>query len=116
MDQKLAEALDFSNFMITLNNQKRVLLEKFKTDTIFYQNGATFTVSKELITFLKTLIDTGNTNDVVLVDDNDLPVLIEDLSEFFSNVLNKYFSAANSYYTEYQKLKNKRSTEALIDV
>jgi hypothetical protein len=114
MDQKLAEALDFSNYMVTLNNQKRLLFEKFKTETIFYYNGAAFTVSKELITFLKTLIDTGNNTDVVLVDDNNLPVMIEDLKIFFEEILDKYFQAANSYYTEYQKLKNKRSVEALV--
>jgi hypothetical protein len=114
MDQKLADALEFSNYMVTLNNQKRTLYEKFKTEVIFYQNGATFSVSKELITFLKTLIDTGNDTDVVLVDDNNLPVMIEDLKSFFNDVMNKYFSAANSYYTEYQKLKNKRSVESLV--
>lgn len=113
MDQRLSQALEFSNYMVTLSNQKRVLYEKFKTDIIFYQNGATFTVSKELITFLKTLIDTGNDSDIVLVDDNDLPVMIEDLKSFFNSVLDKYFSAANEYYAEYQKLKVKRSVEAL---
>ena len=29
MDERLKKALDFSNYMVTLNNQKRVLKEKF---------------------------------------------------------------------------------------
>ena len=33
MDQRLEKALDFSNYMVTLNNQKRVLTEQFKQDT-----------------------------------------------------------------------------------
>ena len=30
MDERLEKALDFSNYMITLNNQKRVLRERFE--------------------------------------------------------------------------------------
>lgn len=115
MDPKLSQALEFSNYMVTLNNQKRLLLEKFETDTIFYQNGATFAVTKELVTFLKTLIDTGNIEDVVLIDDNGFPIQVQDLKQFFADVMNVYFSAANSYYAEYQKLKSKRSVETLVE-
>ncbi len=29
MDERLEKALDFSNYMVTLNNQKRLLAEQF---------------------------------------------------------------------------------------
>ena len=29
MDERLSKALEFSNYMVTLNNQKRILKEKY---------------------------------------------------------------------------------------
>ena len=46
MDERLKKALDFSNYMVTLNNQKRVLKEKFFENRIYYYNGGQFSVKK----------------------------------------------------------------------
>jgi hypothetical protein len=115
MDERLLKALDFSNYMVVLNNQKKALLEKFKTDIIFYKFGATFTLSKELITFVKTLIDYKTDTDVVLVDDNGFPVMIPNLQEFLDEIMNQYFSSTNQYFADYQMLKSKRTVESLFE-
>lgn len=39
MDERLVSALDFSNYMITLNNQKRILREQYQNDVVHYYNG-----------------------------------------------------------------------------
>ena len=114
MDERLEKALEFANFMVTLNNQKRNLKEQYQTECIHYCSGGTFTINKDLITFTKVLIDLGNIENVVLIDDNELPVRINDLKEFFENIVDQYFLASNSYYTEYQNLKKNRNVEALI--
>lgn len=114
MDQRLAAALETANIMATFNNQKRVLLEKFKLACVFYQSGGSFTVTKELITFVKTLVDTGNDTDVVLIDDNNVPILINNLNDFLSAILDVYFTASNGYITEFQKIKSARSVEKII--
>lgn len=114
MDERLEKALDFSNYMVTLNNQRRALKEKFLSDCVFYQNGGSFFITKELINFCKTLIDSGHDEDIILVDDNDLPIEISNIKEFFSNILSIYFSAANGYHSEYQKIKNNRSIEKMV--
>lgn len=114
MDERLEKALDFSNFMVTLNNQKRALKEKFLSDCVHYHNGGSFFVTKELINFCKTLVDSGNDEDVILIDDNDLPIEIADMTEFFEKILAIYFSASNSYFSEYQKIKSSRSVEKII--
>ena len=114
MDERLQKALDFSNYMVTLNNQKRLLKEKFYEDLVYFTNGSQFTVSKELITFVGFLIETGNTTDIVLIDDNDIPVKIEDLTNFQDDILNLYFTASNSYNQAYQKLKTNRRVEKLV--
>jgi len=115
MDERLEKALEFANFMVTLNNQKRSLKEKYRNDCVFYQNGGTFTITKDLITFIKTLVDLNHTTDVVVIDDNELPIRINDLNKFLEDLINQYFIASNSYYNNYQSLKKNRSVEALID-
>lgn len=114
MDEKLEKALEFANFMVTLNNQKRSLKEKYQTDCIYYHAGGTFTISKSLITFVKTLVDLGNIENIILIDENELPVRVENLEQFLSNIIDQYFIASNSYYNDYQLLKKNRSVEALI--
>jgi len=113
MDERLSKALEFANYSVTLNNQRRALKEKFLADIIYYHNGGCFAVTKELINFVKTLIDTGNEEGVVLIDDNDVPVEIADMQNFLETILNKYFTASNEYYTEYQKIRKQRSVEGI---
>tara|TARA_B100000963_G_C22382575_1_gene560780 strand:- start:313 stop:672 length:360 start_codon:yes stop_codon:yes gene_type:complete len=114
MDERLKKALDFSNYMVTLNNQKRVLKEKFLESRIYYFNGGQFSVTQELLTFVKILCDNDDSN-VVIVDDNDTPIRIEQLHEFYENISDVYFTSTNEYETEYQKLRAKRKVSGLVD-
>lgn len=115
MDERLSKALEFSNYMVTLNNQKRVLKEKFREQTVYYHLGGQFTVTKDLITFVNMLVERGNTEDIVLVDDNETPIMVKDLEEFLSELMDTYFTAANEYHAEYEKLRKNRSVEKLIE-
>ena len=113
MDERLSKALDFANYSVTLNNQRRALKEKFLSDVVYYQAGGSFTVTKELINFVKTLVDTGNDQGVIVIDDHDVPVRIEDLNDFLETLLNIYFTASNEYYTGYEQLRKQRSVEGI---
>lgn len=113
MDERLEKALEFSNYMITLNSQKRILKERYREQSVFYHSGSQFTVTTELITFVSFLVNAGSDRDIVLVDDNEIPVMIADLSEFLEEILDVYFSATNEFFTRYEKLKSKRSVEKL---
>jgi hypothetical protein len=115
MDERLEKALEFSNYMITLNNQKRLLKEKYYQDLLHYHNGGQFTVSQTLISFCYTLL-TCDQDTVVLEDDNGTPIEIDNLKEFQENILNTYFTASNSYLTEYNKIKKNRSTQSLVEL
>lgn len=115
MDERLEKALEFSNYMVTFNNKKRLLKEKFETDLLYYVRGSQFTITKELITFVGFLIEKGNTTDVVLTDDNDYPIRISDLEDFYDEITDRYFSAANEYLNEYEALKLNRSVESIVD-
>ena len=114
MDERLEKALDFSNYMLTLNNQKRLLAEKYQEGLIYFHNGSQFTVTRELITFVSVMIS-AEQDEVVVIDDNDIPCLVNDINEFYSELLNTYTTASNDYYTEYTKLKKNRSVEKLVN-
>ena len=114
MDERLEKALEFSNFMVTLDNQLRNLREKFYQDTIFYHNGGQFSVTKELISFCKAMADTNQVS-LVVVDDNDMPVQIENLSEFIQAITDNYVQSSNSFLNDYNMLRKKRSVEFIIN-
>tara|TARA_A100001035_G_scaffold241252_1_gene207169 strand:- start:2496 stop:2843 length:348 start_codon:yes stop_codon:yes gene_type:complete len=115
MDEALEKALDFSNYMVTFNNQKRIIREEFLEDLLIYQNGGMFTITKELICFIEHLTNTGNTKSVI-IDDNNTPILIKDLSKFMYDVKIQYQEVSTKYYEKYQKMVDKRNVESIVDV
>ncbi len=115
MDEKLKNALELSNLMVTLNNSKRLLRETYNEKLLHYTNGGRFVVTRELITFVKALIDL-NQSTAVLLDDDGEPIVIEDLSSFLKTTVNVYTEASNFYAYEYKKIIKQRSVSGLLDL
>ena len=112
MDKRLEKALEFANFNVTLNNQKRILKEKYQEDLIFYHAGSKFTVDTQLINFVSHMVD-SNQDTLILIDDNDTPIEVS-LNTFLDDIKNVYFTASNRYHTEYNKLIKNRSVSGLL--
>ena len=116
MDERLEKALDMSNYMVTLNNQKRLLNEQYKENLIYYFNGGQFTVTQDLISFCQSLVSMDQ-EESVLIDDNNIPISIDNLQDFTKNVHSTYFVASNRYLMEYNKrLKQNRSVQGIMDL
>lgn len=115
MDERLEKALDISNLMISLNNQKRIIKEQFLESSIHYINGGKFLVTRDLINFCHTLISKQQQS-AVLIDDNDMPVDIEDLQTFLDEILNIYFTASYEYLDKYNEVKKNRNIKGLVDL
>lgn len=115
MDERLEQALDFSNFITTVNNQKRMIKESYFQSLLYFTQGGQFTITKELITFVTFLVEKDNIKDIVLVDDNDIPVQISDLEFFLEEILSIYFETANRYYQSYIELSKNRDIGSLIN-
>jgi len=113
MDTKLEKALDFSNYMVTLNNQKRLIHEQYLQDLVHYYNGGQFSVTQQLISFCQSLCALEQ-EDTVLVDDNKQPIFVEDLESFTTDILHLYANASNSYFSEYDKIRKNRSVEGIL--
>ena len=115
MDEKLSQALERSNFMVTLSTQKKLLWEKYQDDLAFYVNGHEITITQDLISFCNTLLS-NNKQDIILTDANNLPFYVEDLSDFLDNIIDRYAQASNNYYQSYNDLKKTRSVEGLVNL
>lgn len=115
MDERLEKALDISNYMVTLNNQKRLLREQYQENLVYYYNGGQFAITQELLAFCRSLISMEQTT-TILIDDNDMPVEIADLESFSSEVYSQYFEASNEYLAKYNELKTNRSVESIMNL
>jgi hypothetical protein len=116
MDEKISKAFEVANYMATLSNQRRVILEEFNQQLLYYKNGATFKINQELIVFVKTMIDLGQLEDVAFLDANNFPVLIQDVKAFFDDITVIYFQAINQYAIKFAEIKSKRKVADLIDL
>lgn len=114
MDPRLEKALDFSNYMITLNNQRNLLHEKFLENCVHYINGGKFNITQELMNFCHMMSSTGQES-IVLIDDNNSPIQIDDLEDFLENITAIYFKNTNEYLVKFNEIKQKRSVEGLLD-
>lgn len=113
MDERLEKAFQTANYMTTLSNQRKVILEEFQQSLIYYFQGASFTVDRNLITFISTLVARETTVAVVL-DDNNIPVQIDNLNTFLDEITSIYFSATNEYLAKYTQIKTKRRVGDLM--
>lgn len=115
MDERLQKALDHSNYMVTLNNQKRLLREQYKENLVYYYNGGQFTVTQELISFCQSLVNLEQ-DGTILIDDNSIPIEVDNVANFSAELHTKYFEATNRYFVEYNKLKKNRTVESIINL
>jgi hypothetical protein len=109
LEQHLEQALSFAQYQSTLNQQKRLLKEKFESDTLFAYNGGLFRITPE---FLNSY-DTGS---LWTLDVNQQPVKIENHSEFLENAREVYRTAIAAYGEAFQQLRRQRSVRALTDL
>lgn len=108
MDDRIKKAIEYSNYRISLFNIKENI--KVKVDTMLTHgvNGGIFKATIDLISFVKLVIDSGKSS-AVFIDINGNPVEITNLTDFYSELMDRYFRATNYYNVEYSKLRKARS-------
>lgn len=115
MDERVSKALEFSNFLETQNNQKRIYFSQYNEDLIYYINGNKITVTQQLISFCQSLMALNQTESW-LIDDNNIPFIVTDIEQFTYDVLNVYANASAKYGKAYDTIKKSRSVEGLLDL
>jgi hypothetical protein len=116
MDPLLERALDFSNYQHTLAIQRKTLKEKMSAKLVCGFSGGIFTVTRELLVFVQMLIDQKRTSGVIVLDNNENPILIDDLEKFRDELFDKYFTVTLEYHQHYENIKKSRSVEKLLNV
>jgi hypothetical protein len=116
MDEQFKKALEFSNYRHTFSIQRRTLKEKIESKLVYGFNGGIFKINRDLISFVQILIDQGRINGIPLIDMNENPVMIDDLTEFRDEIVDRYFTTTLEYYEQYEALKKNRSVEKLLDL
>ena len=69
MDDRLKSALDVANRMVTFNTQKELMKQEYNESCLYHENGHQFTIDRELINFLTSLIQMECTENIVVIDD-----------------------------------------------
>jgi len=116
MDERLKLALESANMMVTFNNQSHLLKQEYKESCLYHKDGRRFTVNRELINFLSTLIQRSLTEDIVIMDDSETPYMISDVADFLEKIFDIYVESSNDYYHKYTQLKNSRSMTKILGV
>ena len=115
MNEVFQSALNFSNYKQTLAVQRQELKEKISAKLTYGYNGGLFKINQTLLNFVQSLCSMQRTENIVLMDSNENPVLVEDLESFREEIFDRYFTSTLEYYNEYKELSKKRSVEKLLD-
>ena len=116
MDERLKNALEVANLMVIYNNQRELLKEEYREGCLYHENGHRFTIDRELINFLSTLLQLGHKQDMVILDDFENPFMIDDVGEFLDRIFTIYAEATNRYYHRYILLKKDRSVSKIMGI
>ena len=116
MDDRLKNALDFSNYRQTLSIQRKSLKERMQGKLTYGFNGGIFKIDQTLLSFVSILCTEGRTQGIVLLDINENPILIENLEVFKTEIFDRFFTVSFEYQEEYNKIKKSRSVEKLVDL
>ena len=114
-DDRLTQALAFANYRQTLNNQIQKLKIRTAGQLIIAKHGGSFTINRELMCFLDYLVRADIT-EAALIDDNKVPVLIEDVPEFLKEATQRYFSVTTDYLKEFQELRKARNVKSILSI
>jgi hypothetical protein len=114
MDSKIEKAFEAASLMATFNSQKRLLEEEFAQTLLYYYKGGTFVASEQRLSFLSALKN-EKVESIVLLDDNNAPIAVENISEFFDNLFSHYKEATNLFYYKYKKITSSKTIESILN-
>lgn len=116
MDERIEKAFEVANLMATLSNQRRIIREEFEQKLVFYKNGGTFKVDPQLINFVNITINLGHVENVPFIDSNNFPVVIDNVQDFFDNLVSVYYESLNEYSVKFNEIKSKRKIKDIVDL
>jgi hypothetical protein len=114
MEDSLQKALTFSTFRKNIEIQKKTIKDKLHANLTIGYDGGIFYIDRSLVIFVKFLIDNHRTENIPILDINDIPIIIKNVIDFQNKILDVYFESTNEYLIEFEKIKKQRSPEDLL--
>lgn len=106
MEKSLESIIKKSDRLLSVKIKRQTLKERFDADITFGFNGGIFKIDTQLISYVNTLLSLGKQQNIILLDVNKNPIVVEHLSQFQTDILDRYFMALGRYNAGYQDLKN----------
>jgi len=113
MDERLQKALEFSNYNLTITNEKRNIKNRVNQLQIVHHSGGVFLAQPETIAFVKALIDLEY-KESIIIDTKENPIRISDLKELLEKLVNAYTSATQEFEVEYNKIRKSSSIKSIM--
>lgn len=113
--ETLEEILTLSNARAVYQNQVRLAELRFRNSCTMGWKGHEFRITPEMLGYLQLRLNT-NTENALVLDFNNLPVMIDDIELFLDIATDQYHSALNAYYDEYVRLRASRKAEKMLEV
>lgn len=114
MDERIKEALEFSQYRTTIKNQLDNLKHKLEAQLIYSDQGGQFKLTQDFLCFVDLMVRQGK-DEIYLLDRNEIPIVIGNPEAFLKKVVHKYHSAVNEYFHLYKRLIQQRSVQKVID-
>jgi len=114
MDQDLIKAYNFGNYSRTIQNQIDLLKLKMKKQLQMSRFGGSFELTPEFIIYIKAYADQGIYR-AVLLDKFDNPVQVDDMENFFQDVLTIRRNVLNDFYEQFEKIRKTRNLTDMLD-
>ena len=115
MDERLEKALNFANYMQTVNTQKKNIYKRYETLLLLTYEDGLFTANQSLIGYVQALLSSENDYDLVM-DNNQKAIVIHDLKNFLDSLLSANYMALNYLNLEYKKLDESRNIKKVLDL
>ncbi len=113
MDQRLKEALEYSNYRLTLSTHKKNIRLRAEAILLVSDSGGMFRSTDQLILWIDYLIR-SQIEQYVLLDTNDQPILVKDLPALRNRLQDAHAKSMNLLHAENEKIKRARTVEKVV--
>lgn len=110
--ESVQQIIDVSDKLKVLNFQKLRAEERFESNRIVGHNAGLFKVDTHLLTYVSYLLQNGKKQDTVIIDSNNTPILIKNVTEFNKIIQDAYYTAIDIYHTDISELDRLKTSAA----
>lgn len=114
MDQRLKEALEYSNYRLSLATHKKNIRLRAEAIQLVSDSGGMFRANEQLVLWLDYLVRAG-ASQYVLLDINDQPVMIKDLAALRDRLYDAHTKSMNLMHAETEKIKRARDVAKVVN-